>query len=284
VRSSLGVLVVVVFLAGTAAVAADPPDEPRQVVQEALRGAKDIPEQATLLTGLAWPEDLDSVPAPVRAAARDLLVEFGTHAVRALREVVRLHPRDSADALSAVIEIRFRMESGLPHDYGTILDEALWFGSPEARQIAIQELGRMGIVLNVLAIMDAAEEDPGLAPAAIAALARIRDPRARFWLARFLDDPDESVRVNAAMALASIGGSALDPLEDGLRSDDPARRALCARALVPAAGPEELTSLYQFLADHPDDDAEVVGLVRERALALESAMSEWLESQAASGN
>jgi hypothetical protein len=43
--------------------------------------------------------------------------------------------------------------------------------------------------------------------------------------------------------------------------------------------PEDLTALYEYLADYPEDPEELVTAVRERALELEKEADAWHESQ-----
>jgi hypothetical protein len=263
---------------------ADGPARAVEVVNAAQRSAVSIPDQARALARLAWPVEGEPDHGPlVREIARTRLIEFGQNGVAAVHETVRTRPAHSADALAAFVEIRAGYEVGLPPNYLVVFDDALWFGTREARRLAMQEIGAYGRVMNFLAIVDAAEEDPALTAVAIHTLGRLGNPRARFWLARQLSHQDADLRINAAMALASIGGEALDPLESGTRSGDPAFREMCLRALVPVAGPEQLTTLYEYLGTYEDSDPELADLVRERALALERAMDAWIESESASG-
>lgn len=251
----------------------------RAPVKQAMRQAGSIEAQAAALADLAWPIEPDTVDPRVRAAARRELVGFGVHGAPAIREVIRSRPAASADAVAAIVEVRTDMQASLPPNYLETLDEALWFGSSEARLIAMQELGVLTRALNYLAIVDAAEEDPSLIGPAMSTLARMREPRSRFWLASFLNDDDRERRREAAATLAAIGGDALEPLKDGLASRDAELRALCARAIVPVARSTELTALYEYLDAFPDDDPEVVEAVRERALAIERAIDEWNDEQ-----
>lgn len=262
----------------------DPQALALQRVDDAVREAVEIPAQARALARLAWPPGGDPDPgSAVREIARARLIDYGRHGVAAVHEVVRTQPADSADALAAFVEIRAGYEVGLPPNYLAVFDDALWFGSREARRLAMQELGAYGRAMNFLAIVDAAEEDPELTAVAVHTLGRLGNERARFWLSRQMSHQDADLRVSAAMALASIGGAALDPLASGTKSDDPAFRAMCVRALVPVAGPEQLTTLYEYLGTHEADDETLAAMVRERALALERAMDAWIESESASG-
>ena len=250
-------------------------------VVEALAGVDDIPEQARVLAALAWPQDPDSVAPLVRQQARAMLIPYRDRAVPAIREVVRTSAVHGGDAMAAMVEARSAMESGLPTDYYSALDDALWFGSRDARRIAMTELARFRTVPNILAIMDAAEEDPELRMIAISTLATFRSDRSRFWLAKFLHGQDTELRAAAASALASIGSLALDPLKEAAAAADGDVREVALRSLLPVTRPEDLTALYEYLADFPEDPAELVTAVRERALELEKEADAWHESQSA---
>ncbi len=280
------ILTLALVLTGDAAFAVTSEDRAKAEAEvvAALHGVDDILEQAEVLAGLAWPDDADSVPPLVRAEARSMLIPYRDRAVPAIREVVRTSAVHGGDAMAAMVEARMAMESGLPTDYYSALDEALWFGSREARRIAMTELARFRTVPNILAIMDVAEEDPELRPIAISTLAALRSDRARFWLAKHLNGDEPELRDAAAAALAAIGSRALEPLKEATASEDPALRTVALRSLMPAARPEDLTALYEYLAGFPDDPPELVGAVRDRALELEKIADAWHESQSATND
>jgi HEAT repeat protein len=280
-RASILILLMTMAVGTSLAVPSEDRAKAEAEVVAALRGVDDILDQAEVLASLAWPDDPDSVPPLVREEARAMLIPYRDRAVPAIRAVVRSSEVHSGDAMAAMVEARMAMESGLPTDYYSALDEALWFGSREARRVAMIELARFRTVPNILAVMDAAEEDPALRPTAISTLAALRSDRARFWLAKFLNGEDPELRDASAAALATIGGRALAPLKEAASAEDAGLRGVAVRALLPATTPEDLTALYEYLAGFPDDPPELLGAARERALELERIADAWHESQSA---
>jgi hypothetical protein len=81
------------------------------------------------------------------------------------------------------------------------------------------------------------------------------------------------MRSEAAVALSRIGGPALQPLKDAMRSEDRALRETACRALLPVAGLEDVTALHEYAAARPDDDPGLVEAVRTAAAMLEEAMA-----------
>jgi HEAT repeat protein len=77
-----------------------------------------------------------------------------------------------------------------------------------------------------------------------------------------LGDPELDVRMNAAVALASVGAEAVDPVTAALKSPNPAARAAAAYALGQIGGPAApaTTALVRALKD---DDKEVRRLAAE---------------------
>ncbi len=257
--------------------------DPAAVVRDAMARAVAIPAQAEALAKLAWPDSTAGVDPAVSAEARKVLVDFGGLGLAAIRESIRrAEPRYCADVVRAFLEARDRVESGIPQETIPALDDALWFGTPDAQRIAMRELARLGYGPALLPTIDAAIASPDLALDAIRSLGALGDDRARFWLESILQGDDDALRVEAAAALARIRGRALIPLKNAMRGDRKELRELAASALVPVAGAEDLTALYEYVADHADDDPAVVAAVRNRAAKIEEMLDAFAAAQSAS--
>ena len=76
----------------------------------------------------------------------------------------------------------------------------------------------------------------------------------------------------AAAALARIGGRSIDVLRDASASPREDVRGAAIDSLVPVAGVEDLTILYEYVMQFPDDDPERIDLVIQRAPQLESSL------------
>ena len=265
-------LLVLCSAASGAALAAEG-DEARaeQVVLDALASAGPIESQARALVGLAWPADAGD-PA-VMARARREIISFGQHGMAALRQAVTtVRPEHLASLASAIVEAYANVPAGNTVEYLPALESVIWFGTREARTIAIPEVARFRYRPALLTVIDAAIEDPALETVAVPAVAAIRDDRARFWLAGLLSSGDPARREMAATALARIGGRATEPLKEALRSPDAQMRVAAARALLPVATVEDVTALHEYVARHGDDDPATIQSVKEIALMLEEAL------------
>lgn len=252
------------FVAACAAAAASPAD----VVAEALRGqGGDIPAQARTLASLAWTKP--DVPAAVRVEARGQLVGYGDHGIPAIREVIRTDVGASGDAVAALIEARAHVPSGIPIDFFVALDEALWFGSEEAKRLAIPYLASNSSAFNVLPMIDAAEEYPALTSMVAYAIGVSRNPRGRFWLDGVLHGTRADAREEAARSLALLGTDGVALLRAALDDRDPAVRRAAMDALLPLASPVELPELYRFLETHGAADPPLADRVRARTAELE---------------
>ena len=246
--------------------------EVRKTVFEAMAKAPTIPEQATTLALLAWTDP--GIDPAVAAEARRVLVGFGDKGMAAIRAALhRVEPEQQADVVRALLEARDIVTAGLPAPLLPTLEEAVWFGSGEARAIAIAELGRYRQPAAVLTIIDAGYEDPGLVPVAIDALGAIGDDRARFFLEAQLFEGGPGIPEKASVALARIGGRAIDALKKAMRSDDRELRELCVRALLPVATVDDLSALYEYTYSNPEDDPELVAAVRQSTVVLERLLA-----------
>ena len=243
--------------------------DPDRVITDALAQAgEEIPKQCQALVRLAWP---DKPGAPeIAARARAELVAFGERAIPTLRFAVRrVKPKDQEDVVRTSIEAFRQMTSRVPPDYLPGLEEAVWFGSEEAKGVAIRELARFRYRGAVLTIIDAAYEFPALGPISVEALGRIGDERGRFFLEKVLNEGKPGVAEPAAISLAQIGGRALLPLKAALRADRRAVRVAAARALLPVARVEDLSSLFEYLEAHASDDPVTAEALRQAAIMLE---------------
>ena len=255
------------LLLSAAPATVDNPD-PEKVIRDAMAEAVQIPRQAVALIHLAWPaEPGDSA---VAARARAEVVGFGEIGIPFLRTAItQVKPQQQADLVKAFIEAYRRVPSGMPPDYLAGLEQAAWFGSEEARRVAIVELARYRYRQALLTIMDSAYEFPDLLPLCIYALGKIGDDRARFFLEKHLNEGKAGVSEQAAIGLAQIGGRALLPLKAALRSGNRSLRQIGARALLPVAGVDDISSLHEYVASHPSDNPETLRAVREATIMLE---------------
>jgi HEAT repeat protein len=243
-------------------------DDPERWINDQVATARDIPEQFEILARLAWPNsEQDARVAPL---ARQKMVEGGKFAMPALRSAVsRVHPKYRADVVRAAKEAFRNVESGVPPEYYEVLNDAMWFGTTQAKLEAVPELGRLRVGATVLALEDFAIEEPEALPEVVSTLGRIGDERARFFLERVLNEGRTGVREQAAIALARIGGQAMEPLRKATRSTQADVRLAAVRALIPVATVEEMTALQEYAAKFPSDDPATVKAAAEAAAKLE---------------
>jgi HEAT repeat protein len=256
---------------------------PRDVLNKAKAEAGAIPKQAEALARLAWPVERASDPL-VQAAARLELVGFGSYALPALRKTLKeVDPLYSADVTAALIEARRNEPSGSPPDYLPGLEEAIWFGSIEARRLAMLEISRYPFPPAVLTTIDAVHLNPELTLAGIRALGRLRDERGRFFLRRVLVHGEPRYQNLAAQALGLIGETGIPLLRELATSEQRGAREAAMAALLPYATPDDLTLLHEYVALHGEDDPALVESARSKALELETLLEERQLSDSASG-
>lgn len=245
--------------------------DPDAVIQQTLAQAVEIPRQAAALTKLAWPEQ-GPRDEQVAERARAELVAFGEHGMAALRvAITSVRPEHQAEVVSVFIKAHRMLSAGIHPEFQPGLEEAAWSGTEEARRLAIPELARYRYRPAMLTIIDTAYEYPSLAQLCIEALGSLRDDHARFFLEKTLNEGKPEIAAAAATALAQIGGRALLPLKAAMRSENQALRVAAARAFLPVAGVDDLSSLHEYVATHPDDHPDTVKAVRDAALMLEKA-------------
>jgi hypothetical protein len=242
--------------------------DPESVIREALAAAESIPNQALALIDLAWPDEPGD--PSVAARAKEMIIDFGEAGIPHLRAAIpTARPEHQGEIVRAFIAAKRQMTSRIPADYYPGLEEAVWFGSEDARISALPELAAGRYSLAVLTIEDAAYETPRLLPLCIETLGKIGDDRARFFLEKHLQEGKGEVQDLAAQALASIGARAMLPLKAALRSDRRSVREAAARAFVPVAEPDDASALSEYAASHPRDDPETLRRVHEATVMLE---------------
>lgn len=245
--------------------------EARQHVLRTMMEAGDVATQAEAVANLAWPGEGVLVGDDVRAEARAEIVVWGARGMPAMHRIVRTRPEHCADALAALLEAQTHTDFGIPPSFLPALEDAVWFGSSECRRLAIQEWGKRPDCGPVqLPMIDATFDEPDLVPVVLTALGTCGNDRARYWISTFFEgDHDEDVQGLAAVALASMGGRSLAPLQSAMLSDRPALRQVAVQSYVAVAGIDELMPLYEYLGAFPDDDPGLIEMVREKAVELE---------------
>jgi hypothetical protein len=247
---------------------------PAQLVERAMREAGGIPAQATALVALAWPPGGPGDHA-VQSLARRQLVHFGHHALAALRTAIRqVDLPYKADATAALIEARRRRRHGIPPNYLTGLEDAIWFGSLEARRLGMIEVSRYFYPPAVLPMIDAIYAHPELTETGLKALSRMRDGRTRFFLRGVLTNADPRFKKLAASALGDVGEAGLAILRALSKSDDRAVREAAMVALLPHTKLDDLTLLYEYVTSNSEDDALVIDAVRDRAQGFETFLEQ----------
>ena len=269
-RTAAFALLVASIGMGPAVVGATQPPDPDRAVEEAKAKAGGVPEQAEALARLAW---LSDSPEPVRARARRELAAFGADSIVAMGQAVpRANPERVGEIAETLLEAFRSVTSGIPAGYLPALEDAVWFGGREARTLAIPELARLRSQASVLPIIDAALEDPELEQVAAQALGQLGDARARFYLARLLDEGKPFLRDQAAVALARVGDEGRSLLRSAMKSERKEIRLSAVRAILPFATVDDLTALHEYAASHAADDPPTGKAVEQAAAILERAL------------
>lgn len=263
------------------AVLAQDAEEAAARLSEAKAKAASIPEQASNLAELAWPATPDD--PLLSSMARAELVGFGAHGFSALHQAMSKVDRlYTGDVAAALIESRRQNLANIPSSFFPALVDAVWYGSTDARRLAIPELALYQYRPALLACIDAGLEDPGLLELVIRSTARMGDDRARFFLEGIMLGKKPGLSALAAESLATIGGRALAPLRDAALSDNPALRQSAVPALLPVSSIDDLAVLYEYLGKFPGDDEAVIERVRVRAELLEKVLEERVDDESAS--
>jgi HEAT repeat protein len=188
--------------------------------------------------------------------------------------------RYTADVVSTLMQSRSKMTSGSPNEYIAALEQAIWFGSVDAKRLAIKEISRFKYRPAMLPIIDSAIEYPVLNRQVITALGKLGDARARFFLDGHLRGKDPILRKQAAECLATIGGNAIETLREAISSNEDDIRHAAIEALVPHTTLNDLTILHEYAYMHPEDDPKILALVRDRAILLETLMEQGIDEAA----
>ena len=282
-RPGTTILALLILSCGVTAMAAEEAADPEQVVRQAISAhSRNADGQVAALADLIWPEN-NADPA-VQAVARQHLVGYGKNAFPSLRRKVSTIPMEyRADLVNAAREAYELVIGGRPPEYLTSMYDAIWFGERNARLAAIPEVIRFNYHRALLPLIDAAHEDEVLVPVIIETVASLQDERARFWLGSLVSEPGNPHQQAAAAALARIGKRALVPLRDCLTSEDRATREYAGLALAASASSAELTFVYDYLEQYPEDDAAVLDGLRRRAQLIERALQDLDEELSESG-
>ncbi len=240
-------------------------------LREAMRDQRDVPGRTRALARLAWAEDTETEALAYHARKR--LIEAAAQGMEAMTHALSWAETSRfADIMLASIEAEQNMTMGTsPHTIGAI-DRCIWFGSPDAKRLAMVYMTRRPVHLLLLPVMDVAYEHPQLTPVVIDTLALMKDPKARFFLADQMQTGSPAIRKRAAEALSKIGGRGLEYLRAWALSEDPEMRRVALEALLPTAKVGDLTTLYEYLTLFPEDDPEVMAKLRARAELLEQAI------------
>ncbi len=248
-----------------------PPCSARDAIEEEIRlalGSQNVRGQTRSLARLAWGEENEN--HELAARARERLTDFGQQGMEAIAEALRWSdPSLSADIMSAMMEAESHMTFGMSSQTLVAIDYALWFGSPEAKRIAMRYTSFRPVPVLLMPVIDCAYEHPQLTPTVISVLGRIRDDRARFFLAEQVERGGDEIRAQAIEALALIGGRALTYLRAWALSDEPELRELALLAILPRTTIGDLSTLYEYMTLYPDDDPTLLTALQARARLLE---------------
>ncbi len=253
-------------------------------IEEEIRlamGTQNIYGQSRTLARLAWGEDNRN--HELAARARERLILFGQHGMQAISEAFEWAPNTlSSDIMLAIIEAERQMTSGTSSFTTAAVDYAIWFGSPEAKRLAMLHMSARPIPILLLSVIDAAHVNPQLTPIVIETLELIEDDRARFFLAEQVENGDPENRERAALAMAAIGGRCHQYLRAWSLAEKPELRRIALRALLPNTTIGDLMTLYEYVAMFPDDDPQLLADLRDRAQFLEEIFEKQQELDSAS--
>jgi len=268
------------------ALSGPPPVNPesRQVLVDARARAVEIPAQAAALVDLAWPIDGPGNP-DVQQLARQELVNYGKHGLRAMRDRLKVvAPEYQADIVTAIIEAQRTATGENTADFLPALEEGIWFGSIEARRVAMLELAKYPFPPAVLSTIDAIYIHPELTVAGLQALGKMGDERGRFFLRRALAGGDTRYKYEAAHSLGMLGDQGVNILRSEIRSETPETRQAAMGALLEFTTTDDLTMLYDYYTLHESDLPYLRDQIAQRAEYLEQELLVLQEAAAASGD
>lgn len=243
--------------------------------------AGDIRKQADALVALAWPTG--GGDPLVSSVAREQLTHFGADGMQALRQAIpNVEPRYQFDVVATLIESKTGVSGGIPSEYLPALEDMIWYGSLEAKRVAIPEAARLRYPLALLSIMDAASEHPELVPVAVKALGDFRNDRARGFLKDVMLRGHPHERLLAARALGRIGDRGMDTLREAARDSDAGCRSAALETLLPVTDTDDLSLLHEYIGLYPDENPRLHAMLLKRALLLEAIKEKQLDAEAAS--
>lgn len=273
-------LTALILAAPSAAAAADAPptagaplpSHVGQALEAAMAKSPSHTEQARGLVKLAWPDG--SRDNEIAAGARHELELFGADAATALTEAINdVKPAYGGEVVQTMMGAISHGRAGTYDDFIPALIDALYVDNHEARSLAIKGFLGARPPLAVQPMIDAAIDDPTLQPQVVEALGTLRYDQARFYLEKILNQGPVSLKASAASSLAQIGGAALGPLKNALKSPDKETRTLAARALVPSATDRELGAIYDYIRDHGEDNPALTQALKSVTVQIEKAIA-----------
>lgn len=243
-----------------------------KAVIAALESSPDAEQQADALAHLAWPGTAKRDVIVAERARREL-AGFGGHGMLALyRAINTVRKEDTAEVVRTILEAESLMVGPVAPEYVPALIDAMWTGSREAKLAALPSLVVARPAGCVQVLIDSAIDDPALMEPVIDALGRLRYESARFWLEKIMIGGAANLKPLAASALAQIGGAAIGPLRQAMKSEDKGVRILAVRAILPAATDNDLQSIYTYLEKHADDDPALAQALKTTASNIEKAI------------
>jgi len=288
-RGSVLFLLCSVICGGNAslpAVSGPPPvnREAQQVLIDARAKAVEIPAQAAALVDLAWPVDGSGDP-DVQQLARQELVGFGKHGLRAMRDRMKVvAPEYQADIVTAIIEAQRTARGDNSPDFLPALEEGIWFGSIEAQRVAMIEIANYPFPPAILSTIDAIHLRPELTIAGLQTLGNMGDARGRFFLRRVLVGGEPRYKSVAAKSLGMLGDQGVTVLRYEVRSQTQQTREAAMSVLLEFTTTDDLTMLYDYYGTHESDNPHLLDQIAKRAELLEQELMVMQEAAAASAD
>ena len=232
------------------------------------RDAGAIPQQAWALAQVAWPDEMTD--PGLSSEARRQLRTFGRNGIGAMRRALRgARPIYHADIVAAMLQSHAEVIGSISQDYLPGLEDAIWYGSYDAKRMAIIEVTRFRYPPSLTSMVDAAVEHTDLRLLVINSLGEYGSDKARAYLYEILSTAEPELREAAARSMVRIGERALIKLREVALGDDAKARKAAIRALLPVSSFDDLGVLFTFMTDHADDDPVLTEWVRQRATLLE---------------
>ncbi len=153
------------------------------------------------------------------------------------------------------------------------LEETIWYGSPEAQRIAMNEIRQYIYPPAVLGSIDGAYANPILTRYVVNTLAAMNDPRARTFLTNLLLEGSDYYKGAAARALLVFGDSAFDSFRAGVVSEDPTTRQTSLQVFLPLTEISDVETLRIYLERFTEDDPELREAAGKRLEVLERRLN-----------